>query len=72
MASDLRSVTDCAIPQPLLTPVTEFDPETDTPISLVARADKAMYCAKSLGRNRVAAGSAMDAEVTRSEAVAAV
>ena len=28
MARDLRSVTDCAIPQPLLTPVTEFDPET--------------------------------------------
>ena len=28
MAADLRSVTECAIPQPLLTPVTEFDPET--------------------------------------------
>lgn len=28
MAADLRSVTDCAIPQPLLTPVTDFDPAT--------------------------------------------
>jgi alkylhydroperoxidase family enzyme len=28
MATDLRSVTDCAIPQPLLTPKTDFDPET--------------------------------------------
>ena len=28
MAADLRSVTDCAIPQPLLTPVTNFDPQT--------------------------------------------
>jgi diguanylate cyclase (GGDEF)-like protein len=45
--------------------VTEFDPETDTPNSLVARADKAMYRAKSLGRNRVVAGSAMDVEMTR-------
>ena len=45
--------------------VAEFDPETDTPVSLVARADKAMYCAKSLGRNRVVASSDFDAEVTR-------
>jgi len=28
MAADLRSVTDCAIPQPLLTPYTGFDAET--------------------------------------------
>jgi alkylhydroperoxidase family enzyme len=28
MAADLRSVTDCEIPQPLLTPVTDFDPAT--------------------------------------------
>ncbi|MCU1396739.1 MAG: carboxymuconolactone decarboxylase family protein [Ilumatobacteraceae bacterium] len=28
MATDLRSVTECAIPQPILTPVTEFDPAT--------------------------------------------
>ena len=28
MAADLRSVTDCEIPQPLLTPMTDFDPET--------------------------------------------
>ena len=28
MATDLRSVTDCEIPQPLLDPATDFDPET--------------------------------------------
>ena len=28
MAADLRSVTDCEIPQPLLTPAADFDPET--------------------------------------------
>jgi alkylhydroperoxidase family enzyme len=28
MAADLRSVTDCEIPQPLLTPVTDFDTDT--------------------------------------------
>lgn len=28
MAADLRSVTDCEIPQPLLTPVIDFDPAT--------------------------------------------
>jgi alkylhydroperoxidase family enzyme len=27
MATDLRSVTECAIPQPLLTPMTDFAPE---------------------------------------------
>jgi alkylhydroperoxidase family enzyme len=28
MAADLRSVTECAIPQPVLTPKTDFDPAT--------------------------------------------
>ena len=28
MATDLRSVTDCEIPQPLLTPFTDFDADT--------------------------------------------
>ena len=28
MAADLRSVTDCEIPQPLLTPATDFDADT--------------------------------------------
>ncbi|HEY4334148.1 MAG TPA: hypothetical protein VGM78_16310 [Ilumatobacteraceae bacterium] len=27
MAADLRSVTECAIPQPMLEPVTDFDPQ---------------------------------------------
>jgi alkylhydroperoxidase family enzyme len=34
MATDLRSVTDCAIPQPLLPPVTDFDPATAARIAL--------------------------------------
>jgi alkylhydroperoxidase family enzyme len=33
MAADLRSVTDCAIPQPLLSPKTDFDAETASRIA---------------------------------------
>ena len=33
MAADLRSVTDCDIPQPLLTPATDFDPATKARIA---------------------------------------
>jgi diguanylate cyclase (GGDEF)-like protein len=39
--------------------VAEFDPAIDTADTVVARADKAMSLAKSQGRNRVVAGSAL-------------
>lgn len=45
--------------------VAEFDPETDTPDSVVARADKAMYAAKGLGRNRVVGSSLVSMEIIR-------
>jgi alkylhydroperoxidase family enzyme len=33
MAADLRSVTECDIPQPLLTPKTDFDPATSARVA---------------------------------------
>jgi len=43
--------------------VAEFNPAIDTAQTVVARADKAMYLAKSQGRNRVIAGSVLGGEI---------
>jgi two-component system cell cycle response regulator len=43
--------------------VAEFNPAIDTAQTVVARADKAMYLAKSQGRNRVIAGSVLSGEI---------